>query len=376
MEKIKQDNSPKLKTHGPLDDEKLSLTSPIKNSMDDTEKNSEIITNKNDFLCKESVPVVVESPPRSPVLQLPSTSNFTSSSLFREKAVRNVCSFLSDIESEGYLSSFSLLNDLDNDDQSDTEKKTTVENSNILSSTLDEDCQNKERVINSDEDDDTSSTSSSTSSDSSSTSSESDEESSDTSSNEDITPFSSGFGRFSSDSSLPFSVPLAEITKTTLEMQAKSLEISSISKPSLFTTAACIKPSQIALKTGLIAPNFAVPFKIYSIRDISAAQLSLPSVTSTLQISTEVKSISKESKVSERAREEKRSRKSRSRSLERRRSIDREVRNKKFDRRKSPPSMTKRRSISPPVAKRRSLTPPQSHKNRNFHLRHSSPPTR
>jgi hypothetical protein len=92
-------------------------------------------------------------------------------------------------------------------------------------------------------------------------------------------------------------VPFSVITTKTIEMQAKSLE-NSITKPPLFTSAPCIRPSQIALKSGaLIPPNFAVPFKIYSIRDFSSAvTLTQPSIP---QAIIQTKTSPKDTKVNE-----------------------------------------------------------------------------
>lgn len=348
---------------------------------------------------EEDIPVVVESPTRSPILQLPSSST-ASNTLFHEKNRRNVCSFLSDIESEGYLSSFSLLNDLESEDDEgaecaeNTNKFSSVskETSEILSSTtVEQNSQNVDLSSSDDDEDDTTSSSETSSSDDDSLSSSSEEESSDTSSNEDLTHLSSsGFGRFSSSESiLPFNVPFTTKTitqtTTTTDMQTKSLE-NSIIKPPLFTAAPCIRPSQIALKSGTLIPsNFAVPFKIYSIRDFSTAQFSQPIFSTPLQSQVtlpQAKASPKETKPDEKEvksdkdhgfKDEKRSRKSRSRSFERRRSAEREQRNRKNDRRRSPPSVSRKRSISPPhIARRRSLTPSVSQKSRSS--RHSPPP--
>lgn len=331
------------------------------------------LDNSKDSIPK--IPEVIESPPRSPPET--STSDLTSNSLFQEKSHRNVCSFLSDIESEGYLSlsSFSLLNDFD-DEESDVEHNNNSTNiddaktSVVLSSTIDESQSKNLKIQDSDEDTSNSSSSSSeATSDSSSTSSEeSEDESSELSSNDDVTPFSTGFGRFSStDSSIPFSIPFS--SKGT-EIQVKPFE-STITKPPLFTAASCIRPSQLALKTGgMITPNFAVPFKIYSIRDFSTSQPFIP-------FTPQVQASPKELKVTEKevrsdkdygSKDEKRARRSRSRSLERRRSVERDKdRNKKIERKRSP---LKRRSTSP-VNKRKSPQP-SSHK-RKPHSRHSSP---
>lgn len=348
----------------PIKEPDLEITPQT--SSKDSEKN----VSKN--IVNDSIPEVVESPPRSPVLQLPSSpENSLSSTLFVREKSRNVCSFLSDIESEGYLSSFSLFNELDSDENEDENiqekeigKTTGIE---VIENSYSE-TQNKEVDNNS-----TSSESSDDEGDSSSSSEEetttsSEEESSDTSSNSDLTP--SGFGKFSSMP--PFASPFTTITKretstttTTIDMQVKS-SIASITKPPIFTTAPCIRP--IALKPGLIAPNFAVPFKIYSIRDFSSnTQLSqtVPSTPTAIITSTPAKTNQKDAKGSER--EEKRSRRSRSRSPEK------DVRNKKVDRKKSPETR-KRNSKSPShSARRRSNTPitPPLSRTKSSHSRYS-----
>ncbi len=113
--------------------EEKRLTPPLEKSILSPPKKEQSETKVPVGKNLENVPVVVESPPRSPICQLPETSDSTSSTLFREKNRRNVCSFLSDIESEGYLSSFSLLNDDDSEDE-----KTITEDVSIRDSIVDD----------------------------------------------------------------------------------------------------------------------------------------------------------------------------------------------------------------------------------------------
>lgn len=362
--------------------EKISFTPspPIK---EPTSKITSSQTNSKESERKEvfgdSVLEIVESPPRSPVLQLQcSPENSSTSTLFVRDKSLNVCSFLSDIESEGYLSSFSLLNELDSDENDQENKqateKTVSKNVKVIED-IELNTQNSEiddNSSNSDDSDDSDDSSLSDDSSSSTTlSSESEEDSSDTSSNEDLTP--SGFGKFSHLPPFAFAPPFTTITKTettTIDMQVKS----SITKPAIFTATPCVRPSPIALKPGgLIAPNFPVPFKIYSIRDFSSTTQLTQSIASTPVTTTPsiiVKASPKESKDNQ-----ERSRRSRSKSLDRRRSSEREVRNRKNDRKRSPPSLARKRNSKSPthIVRRRSSTPILPQKNTGSHSRHSSP---
>lgn len=356
------------------------------------------------------IPVVVESPEQSPVLnenifESSSTSMCSNSPSTgaNKSGVKNVCSFLSDIESEGYLSGLSVKSGFsyDDDDDDKTRKDFKMDSNSFISNsnlfqinntepdTTIEKSENKFSLEktggNSDSDSDESESSSSSES-SSDSSSESEEESSDNTSDEETTAVVNrfgGFGRFDA-TSMPMvtqikaattqAIAVTPETPTTSRFQPHQSVIrppgllTNLTKPILYTPA---MPAQQMISTPFMGPSpifgqaqFPIPFKIYSLRDAGSGGLVFPSVNPTVFATPETFVSSNKEKVREKDRRtEKRDRdRHRSRSHSR----DRERDRKKFkedrrdsERRRTP---TRRRSVSP---KKRSVSPRKSPKRRS-----------
>lgn len=386
-----------------------SIVPPIK-------ENIEKIKNKID------IPVVIDSPEKSPITTGSDSIFDTQSVVSLSKSsstpqVKNVCSFLTDLESEGYLSSFSELYDNNNsDDNEDINESTCLEKVESATSlynskqepdtTVDKLIENKlVEIKDSDSEsdsDDESSTSSSSSS--SSSSSESSEESSDESTDDEtskIVNIFSGFGRFDA-TSMPMVTqikPIGSAVQTTVPQPTESVTtrfqphqsiirppalVTNLTKPPLYTPSPCIStPNSVPVSP--IVPAFGqsqipIPFKIYSLRDAGNNGMIFPqaAISTSMQPPT-TPSISEKDKIKEKdkdkseKRPEKRERekhRSRSHSKERDRKKIKEDR-RDYERKKTPP---KRRTPSP---RRRSISPRRKHvdekrdtKRRDFSPKH------
>lgn len=326
------------------------------------------------------IPVVVESPERSPV-SVPVTENiFQSSSVLIEKSptpspppqptkVRNVCSFLSDIASGNMFSGLgfgSRLYDEDNglkvenllklpelkkrevirlDMDGIMEPDTTANKSLELGKSS--------KSSDNDTDSDSSSSSSSSDSDSDDTTSES-EESSEESSDEDVPTFTRGFGRFDA-SSMPM-VTQIKPTMTPLSATAQAINIASRFQPqqNLSKSPAVVANlgklslfPQAVIQSLPTAANpfpqfqFPIPFKIYSLRDVNPA-VAFPSSVQPIApaIATPAGDKAADKKPTEKPSERREKDRKRSRSLSR----ERDRKRMKDDRKRSP---SRRRSPSP-----------------------------
>lgn len=211
-----------------------------------------------------SIPVV-ESPPKSPVISQSSFMHFEMQTPISKK---NICSFLSDLESD--FSSYSIAND----------EIDSFENETGVAYKCNENQKEKnQEILDSDEDSHSDSSTSDSSTSSSSMSSSSSSNSFDNSDESSNDGFSSGFGRFDSttmqalNSSIHFTpivsniqIPSPFVVSATTSTAAKS---------TLFTPATCIShPMQF--KAGA---NFPIPFKIYSLRDLQSNPISFPSTS-------------------------------------------------------------------------------------------------
>lgn len=340
---------------------------------------------------RNAIPVVIESPEKSPIVPVPMPENiFESLEISKSPSlspppkptkVRNVCSFLSDIASGSMFSGLDLDNGFETSSHNNriglnidyfgdkqaaqseskkTEKAFLLEDNKVEPDTTQKEM-SKVLLSPSDKDssdDDTDSDTSSSSSDSDDTTSES-EESSD-SSDEDVPTFSRGFGRFDS-SSMPMVTQIKPATSATVGVATPTPSrfqphqslikppglVTSIVKPTLYT------PPSIPVMPTIGAPfgigNFPIPFKIYSLRETPGCEMVYPSAippAPVTPVSTPSSEKSDKKPAPEKDKREKERRRSRTRSHSRERD-----RKRPTERRKSPPS--RRRSPSP--AKKRHI---------------------
>lgn len=329
---------------------------------------------------RNAIPVMIESPEKSPVpVPMPENTFEISKSPSlspppKPAKVRNVCSFLSDIASGSMFSGLDLNNGFESsshnrvglnldyfgDKQASQSESKKVEKAFLLDDNkVEPDTTQREmsKVLQSpsdkasSDDDDTDSDTSS-SSDSDDTTSES-EESSD-SSDEDVPTFSRGFGRFDASS-----MPMV----TQIKPAGSATDVVSTPTPSRFQPhQSLIKPPELVtnlVKPALYTPpsipvmptigtpfgigNFPIPFKIYSLRETPGCEMVFPSPVqpaAVTPVSTPSSEKSDKKSASEKDKREKERRRSRTRSHSR----DRD-RKRPAERRKSPPS--RRRSPSP-----------------------------
>lgn len=361
------------------------------------------------------IPVVIESPEKSPVTPIPSTESiFESSSVTIEKSptpspppkpskVRNVCSFLSDIASGNMFSGLGLGSGLYDDDHSiaglnlenykveaevkppegkkfnnlfdvdrimepDTTADKVVEKAAPLMIPSDAD---------SDSDSD-SDTSSSSDSDSDDTTSES-EESSDESSDDDVPTFTRGFGRFDA-STMPMVTQISPTTATSIATPTATVVTSrfqphqqslikppglltSVTKPTMYTPQIQPVATPFSFTPGQFP--FPIPFKIYSLRDnnIFPSAVPFPVPAPVVVTPTATDKTEKEKKPAEKDKRDRDRKRSRSHSR------DRDKKRLKDDRRKSP---IRRRSHSP-AKKRHDDRGRQVEERKDARRRDSSP---
>lgn len=367
-----------------------------------------------------NMPVVVESPERSPVFPIPRTASlFESSSATMEKSltpsppskptkVRNVCSFLSDIASGNMFSGLGLGSGLYDDKDTSTglslddykleqdlelpeikqlersikldiesimEPDTTagksLEKALVKSATTPSDSSDS-----GDSDSDTSSSSSDSSDDTTSESEESSEESSD----DDVPSFTRGFGRFDA-SSMPMVTQIKPVVTPATPMPQAAAVMSrfqpqqSVIKPPILATnitGPFYAPNSVHTLPTATTPftfglsTFPIPFKIYSLRDNTNGDMVFPSpiqplvavTTPTVEKSTEKE---KRSERDKRERERKRSRSH---------SRDRDKKRAKDDRKKSPP---RKRSLSPSKKRHSDDRSRQAEERKDARRRDSSP---
>lgn len=341
------------------------------------------------------IPVVIESPERSPVLPTSLPNNIFESSLVtmeksptpspppRPTKVRNVCSFLSDIASGNIFSGLGLGSGLYDDNNSSgvglnldkykdetvsllpeakkLERKTIVETDKAMEPDTTEDklLDRAPEKNSSDSDSDSDSdTSSSSDSDSDDTTSES-EESSEESSDDDVPSFTRGFGRFDA-SSMPMVTQIKPITSVATPVSHtvgpsrfqphQSIVkppglVTSVTKPTLYTpTAVQAMPTVTTpFSMGTGAFPFAIPFKIYSLRDTNNSEIIFPSsippiAAVTMPPATSSDKTEKDNKSTEKGSDRRDRKRSRSHSR------DRDKKRLKDDRRKTPPPSRKRHS--------------------------------
>lgn len=342
---------------------------------------------------RPEVPVVIESPERSPINPVPLTeNNFELSSVTIEKsptpspplrparAVRNVCSFLSDIASGNMFSGLGLGSGLYDDSSSSSKIGLNLDDLKVDTNVKLMDCmklarnimpesdhvmepdttadKNIEKAVEkslttpseSDSDDSDSDTSSSSDSDSDDTTSES-EESSEESSDDEIPSFTRGFGRFDA-STMPMVTqikPTIEpVTPTPTVVSRFQPQQSMIKPPGLLTNVTKpiytpISAQQMPTVSSLfsITPGFQfpIPFKIYSLRETNNCEIIYPGLQPVAVpppvVTTPVAS-EKDKKSSDRRDKDRKRSRSHSR--------DRDKKRLKDDRRKTPP---RRRSLSP-----------------------------
>lgn len=344
----------------------------------------------------EEIPVVIESPERSPILPVPLIDSiFESSSVTISKSptpspppkpnkVRNVCSFLSDIASGNIFSGLGLGSGLYDDGSSITglnlndykaepevklqerrkfelNIKLDVENFMEPDTTAEKLAPENTSLAHSngdtDSDESDSDTSSSSDSDSDDTTSES-EESTEESSDDEVPSFTRGFGRFDA-SSMPMVTqiktsvgPTASITPASVATSRFQPHHSASKSPGLVTNivkSTLYNPSSLPVLPTVTTPftlglgplAFPIPFKIYSLRDQNNCNMVFPTpvqpaVTHVLTPSSD--KAEKDKKALEKDKHSRDRRRSRSHSREK------DKKRVKDDRRKSPP---RKRSPSP-----------------------------
>lgn len=368
---------------------------------------------------KIDIPVVIDSPEKSPIttgsdsiFDTPSVVSLGKSST---PQVKNVCSFLTDLESEGYLSSLSELYDNNNSDNEDVNEPIyldKVESATSLCNSKQEPDTTVDKLIDntlveikdsdseSDSDDESSTSSSSSSS---SSSSESSEESSDESTDDEtskIVNIFSGFGRFDA-TSMPMVTqikPIGSAVQTAVPQPTESVTtrfqphqsiirppalVTNLTKPPLYTPSPCISTPNSVSSTPIV-PAFGqsqipIPFKIYSLRDAGNNGMIFPQAAmSTSMQPPMTPSIPEKEKEKEKVKEKEKRPEKREREKHRSRSHSKERDRKKikddrrdYERRKTPP---KKRTPSP---RRRSISPRRKHvdekrdtKRRDFSPKH------
>ena len=379
------------------------------------------------------IPVVIESPEKSPITPAPLTENiFESSSIKVEKSltpspppqktlakpVRNVCSFLSDIASGSMFSGLGhgMFNDDDDDNEQSSfglnldDYKIDMEVALPDSRKIDETDYNMEpdttagkdvdiqkllpspnlvKNDSSDSDDSDSDTSSSSDSDSDDTTSES-EESSEESSDEEVPSFTRGFGRFDA-SSMPMVTQIKPATVPGITPVAVSTIASRFQAQQRI-----IKPPELA--TNIIKPpiygvpalptiptpfniggpmGFQIPFKIYSLRDQPSCEMIYPTPVvqpPVLSIPTPTNDRSdKRSNASDKDKREKDRKRSRSRSHSRERDKKRATERRKTPpRRRSPSPIKKRHSDDRKQIDTRRREPSPRHSSHSSRVSHAS----
>ena len=360
------------------------------------------------------IPVVVESPERSPVIPNLSNNIFDPSLVTMEKSptpsppprptkVRNVCSFLSDIASGNMFSGLGLGSGLYDNDSSivglklsldetaaqlpevkKLERKIIFETDKIMEpdTTADKlvDKAPEKVTSDSDSDDSDSDTSSSSDSDSDDTTSES-EDSSEESSDDDVPSFTRGFGRFDA-SSMPMVTQIkpttAAATPTTHTVVASRFQphqsivkppglLTSITKPTLYTPATVQAMPTVATPFSVGAFAFPIPFKIYSLRDNNSEMIFPSSIQPPATVVTP--SPTPTSDKSEKDKKSTSDKDRRERKRSRSHSRDRDKKRFKDDRRKTPP---RKRSTSP-SKKRHADDRRQTEERKDSRRRDSSP---
>lgn len=345
------------------------------------------------------IPVVVESPEQSPIaIDHMTESIFIPLSMPIEPLlptqstpkIRNVCSFLSDIENQGGIFGVGLYDDIDNDNAGASGMDFNLETSKIepeiaktkelaiaskteIDKIVEPDTTGKKDDAmpskNSDDDDSDSDDSESESSSSSDSSDTSSEESSDEETSDDEIPIATGFGRFNA-SSMPMVTqvkPIA-VTQTTVTTPVTASRfqpqqsiikppglLTHVVKPAMYTPTIVhssisnvfFPPSTPLSATGIGQLQFPIPFKIYSLREAENNQILFPASTPAVPVApvtpASEQSIDKK-KDSDRDRREKRRSRSHSRDRDRKRFKD-DRREPSDYRRKSSPQ--RRRSQSP-----------------------------
>lgn len=337
---------------------------------------------------RNAIPVVIESPEKSPVpvpmpvpmpeiifenLEISKSPSLSPPP--KPTKVRNVCSFLSDIASGSMFSGLDLDNGFESnshnrvglnldyfgDKQASQSESKKVEKTFLLDDNKvepDTTQRDMSKTLqspsdkDSSDDDDTDSDTSSSSSDSDDTTSES-EESSD-SSDEDVPTFSRGFGRFDA-SSMPMVTQIkpagsaAEVLSTPTPSRFQPHQslikppglVTNIVKPALYTPPSI--PVMPTIGTPFGIGNFPIPFKIYSLRETPGCEMVFPSPVQPAAV-TPVSTPSSERSDKKSAPEKDKREKERRRSRTRSHSRDRD-RKRAAERRRSPAS--RRRSPSP-----------------------------
>lgn len=339
------------------------------------------------------VPVVIESPERSPINPVPLTeNNFELSSVTIEKsptpspplrparAVRNVCSFLSDIASGNMFSGLGLGSGLYDDSSSSSKIGLNLDDLKVDTNVKLMDCMKLARNImpesdnvmepdttadksiekvvekslttpsESDSDDSDSDTSSSSDSDSDDTTSES-EESSEESSDDEIPSFTRGFGRFDA-STMPMVTQIKPTIETVTPTPAAVSRfqpqqsiikppglLTNVTKPTYTPSSAQQMPTVSSLFSITPGFQFPIPFKIYSLRETNNCEIIYPGlqpVAAPPPVVTTPVASEKDKKSSDRRDKDRKRSRSHSR--------DRDKKRLKDDRRKTPP---RRRSLSP-----------------------------
>lgn len=366
------------------------------------------------------IPVVIESPERSPMPTPLAESIFNPCSVTIERSptpspppkpasrVKNVCSFLSDIASGNMFSGLGLGSGLYDEDSSvaglnldrykiETEVKLPEERkfgTNIkldIESIMEPDT-TAEKIVeklkdsdssSSDSDDSDSDTSSSSDSDSDDTTSES-EESSEESSDDDVPSFTRGFGRFDASSMpmvtqiKPTAAPSTMITPTATVVTSRFQPQQSIIKPpgllsnvtrsALYTTSSVTNLPTVTTPFNIgLGMQFPIPFKIYSLRDTNCSTVFPSSNFPT--VSPVVATPIVEKKQTEKASDKDKDRRDRDRKRSRSHSRERDKKRLKDDRRKSPP---RKRSQSP-AKKRHDERGRQTDERKDLRRRESSP---
>ena len=283
---------------------------------EDEQKPPAIVPTKQNIEKKIDIPVVIDSPEKSPITT-GSDSIFDTPSASLNKSstpqIKNVCSFLTDLESEGYLSSYSEPYDGNSDDEDVNESiiAEKVESATNLFSINQEPDTTVDKLENkfveikdsdseSDSDDDESSSSTSSSSSSSESSEESSDESTDDETSKIVNIFS-GFGRFDA-TSMPMvtqikTISSAQTTPAPTESVTTRFQphqsiirppalVTNLTRPPLYTPTCISAPNNIQASP-IIPPfgqsQFPIPFKIYSLRDAGNNGMIFPQAAMAMQ---------------------------------------------------------------------------------------------